>query len=182
MKQITVTPLNAEQTVNWTQRLENAGATYRLWKDGSIDRITLSELDAENILGIKPKPAVSPGGKIAVSLVLVAIVIGLGWCVFSPDPAPLSPGDQFSKDVKDNYGLDGVFGESLMQGLAGRLRNPNSFRIEKYEVLPYTSDSMMVFMHYSGVNDFNVRKYYVWQARVMYGTSEILMVLRDEEQ
>lgn len=153
---MTVTPLNAEQTVNWTQRLENAGVAYRLWKDGSIDRITLDEQDAEAILGISSTPKASPASKILVAVILGVMVLFIGLCSVLSGP---SEPPTFADQMHEQYGRLSPWLLDYADHIATtHLRNPSSYRTEEVRIIPIDQDSIVHVLIYSGVNDFNVRK------------------------
>lgn len=176
---MTVTPLNAEQTVNWTQRLENAGVAYRLWKDGSIDRITLDEQDAEAILGISSTPKANPASKILVAVILGVMVLFIGLCSVLSGP---SEPPTFSEQMHEQYGRFSPWMDSYAAQAAETLRNPSSYRTEEVRIIPIDQDSIVHVLIYSGVNDFNVRKEQSITTVVEVKTGKVMRVVSQSNQ
>lgn len=180
MKKTIITPINADQLLDWIARLERHGCWYRIVQEekdaGSLE---VFQIDAKMILGIKTPSADAQKPRITNAILLITLLAFLvGLCTLGqPTPQPQSP----ETALEEKYGGLSIWTAEYGAHIANNyLKNPRSYRTEDVRIIPIDQDSFVHVLIYSALNDLNVRKEHSITSVVHSESGEVLRVVSKE--
>jgi hypothetical protein len=178
MKKTTITPINADQLLDWVARLDRNGCWYRLLQEADSGKIELFEIDAETILGI-PKPKEQRKTKpVHIVSLLVGLALIVTLCTLG-QPVPETEAPEIT--LEERYGDRSIWTAEYGAHIANNyLRNPRSYRTEDVRIIPIDQDSFVHVLIYSAVNDFNVRKEHSITSVVESTSGQVLRVVSQQ--